>query len=115
MLVCLVTAPGLEEAGRIARALVEERLAACVNVLPGLRSVYRWEGAVHEEEEVLLVVKTTRERFPALQDRVRSLHSYTVPEVVAVPVEDAFPPYRAWVEASTAEGDGPVPQDRAGP
>jgi periplasmic divalent cation tolerance protein len=103
MLVCLVTAPDLQTAHRIARALVEERLAACVNVVPGVRSVYRWQGAVEEAEEVLLVVKTTPERFQTLRDRVASLHPYQVPEVVGLPVQDALPAYRAWVQESVAE------------
>lgn len=100
MLVCLVTAPDPETAHRIARALVEERLAACVNVLPAVRSVYRWQGTVEEAEEVLLLVKTTPERFPALQDRVTSLHPYQVPEVVGLPVGEALPAYGAWVRES---------------
>jgi periplasmic divalent cation tolerance protein len=104
MLVCLVTAPDVEAAWRIARTLVEERLAACVNVMGGVRSVYRWEGAVEEAQEALLVVKTTRERFAALRDRITSLHPYQVPEVVALPVEDALASYRAWVESSVGSG-----------
>ncbi len=107
MLVCLVTVPHPEEAHRIARALVEERLAACVNVVPGVRSVYRWQGAVEEAGEVLLVVKTTRQRFPALRDRIAALHPYQVPEVVSLPVEDALAAYRAWVEESVAEAESP--------
>jgi periplasmic divalent cation tolerance protein len=104
MLVCLVTAASLEEAHRIARALVEERLAACVNVLPGVRSVYRWEGTVEEAEEILLVVKTVPERFDAMRDRVLSLHSYQVPEVVALPVHAAASAYERWVQESVAAG-----------
>ncbi|MFN3284964.1 MAG: divalent-cation tolerance protein CutA [bacterium] len=107
MLVCLVTAPHPEDAHRIARALVEERLAACVNVVPGVRSVYRWQGAVEEAGEVLLVVKTTRQRFPELRDRIAALHPYQVPEVVSLPVEDALPAYRAWVEESVAQAESP--------
>lgn len=106
MVVCLLTAASPEEAHRIARTLVDERLAACVNVVPGVRSVYRWQGTVEEAEEVLLVVKTTRERFGALRDRVASLHSYQVPEVLALPVEDAATAYRAWVVESVASGPG---------
>ncbi len=102
MLVCLVTASSLEEAHRIARALVEERLAACVNILPAVRSVYRWEGAVEQAEEFLLVVKTVPERFEAVRDRVLSLHSYQVPEVVALPVQAAAPAYDRWVRESVA-------------
>jgi periplasmic divalent cation tolerance protein len=102
LLVCLVTAASVEEGHRIARALVEEKLAACVNVVAGVRSVYRWQGKVEEAEEVLLVVKTTRGRFAALRERVVSLHSYQVPEVVALPVDAALPAYQAWVQESVA-------------
>jgi len=104
MVVCLVTAPSAEEGHRIARVLVEERLAACVNVVAGVRSVYRWQGVVEEAEEVLLVVKTTRDRFSGLQERVVSLHSYQVPEVVVLPVEGALPAYQAWVQESVDAG-----------
>ncbi len=104
MLVCLVTVPSLEEAHRIARALVEERLAACVNILPGLRSVYWWEGAVEEAQEILLLVKTVPEQFNAVRDRVLSLHSYQVPEVVALPVHGAAAAYERWVRQSVSAG-----------
>lgn len=100
-LVVLVTAPSAEEAARMARALVEERLAACGNVVPGLRSIYRWEGKVQEEAEALLLLKTTRRRFEALRARVRSLHPYEVPEVIALPVEAGHPAYLEWLAAST--------------
>lgn len=106
MVVCLVTAASPEEAQRIARILVDERLAACVNVVPGVRSVYRWQGKVEEADELLLVIKTTRERFEALRDRVVSLHSYQVPEILALPVEDAATAYRAWVVESVVSGSG---------
>ncbi len=96
-LVVLVTAPSTDEAARIARALVEERLAACGSVVPGLRSIYRWEGKVEEESEALLLVKTTRERFPVLRDRVLALHPYQVPEVLALPVEAGSDRYLAWL------------------
>ena len=100
-LVVLVTAPSAEAAAGIARALVEERLAACGNVVPGLRSIYRWEGKVHDDAEALLVLKTTRSRFPALRDRVLALHPYEVPEVLALPVEAGNEKYLAWVRAET--------------
>ncbi|HSB18828.1 MAG TPA: divalent-cation tolerance protein CutA [Anaeromyxobacteraceae bacterium] len=100
-LVVLVTAPSAEAAAGIARALVEERLAACGNVVPGLRSIYRWEGKLHDDAEALLVLKTTRSRFPALRDRVLALHPYEVPEVLALPVEAGSEKYLAWVRAET--------------
>jgi periplasmic divalent cation tolerance protein len=101
-LVVLVTAPTPERAAEIARAVVEERLAACGNVVPGLRSIYRWEGKVQEDAEALLVLKTTRARFEALRDRVLALHPYEVPEVIALPVEAGSARYLAWIGAETA-------------
>ena len=96
-----VTAPDAATATRLARLLVEERLAACVQVLPGITSVYRWEGAVETAPEHLLLVKTTSERFEAIRMRVRSEHPYDTPEVIAVPVVAADPRYAAWLDAST--------------
>jgi periplasmic divalent cation tolerance protein len=101
-LVVLVTAPTAEKAAEIARAVVEERLAACGNVVPGLRSIYRWEGRVQEDAEALLVLKTTRARFEALRDRVLALHPYEVPEVIALPVAAGSARYLAWIGAETA-------------
>jgi periplasmic divalent cation tolerance protein len=100
-LVVLVTAPSADQAAALARALVEERLAACGNVIPGLRSIYRWEGQVQDEPEALLVLKTTRSRFEALRERVLALHPYEVPEVIALPVEVGSAPYLAWIAGET--------------
>jgi periplasmic divalent cation tolerance protein len=100
-LVVLVTTPSPERAAEIARAVVDERLAACGNVVPGLRSIYRWEGKVQDEEEALLVLKTTRARFEALRDRVLALHPYEVPEVIALPVEAGSARYLAWIADET--------------
>lgn len=99
-LVVLVTVPSAEKGAEIARALVEERLAACGNVVPGLRSIYRWEGKVQDDAEALLLLKTTRPRFEALRERVRSLHPYQVPEVLALPVEKGHAAYLDWIAAS---------------
>jgi periplasmic divalent cation tolerance protein len=99
--VVLVTAPTAERAAEIARALVEERLAACGSVVPGIRSIYRWEGKVQDDQEALLVLKTTRERFEALRERVLALHPYQVPEVIALGVEAGSAPYLAWITAET--------------
>jgi periplasmic divalent cation tolerance protein len=99
--VVLVTAPTAERAAEIARAVVEERLAACGNVVPGLRSIYRWEGKIQDEPEALLVLKTTRDRFEALRARLVALHPYQVPEVIALPVEAGSAPYLAWIAAET--------------
>jgi len=101
-LVVLVTTPTPERAAEIARALVEERLAACGNVVPAIRSIYRWEGRVQDEAESLLVLKTTRARFDALRARVLALHPYEVPEVVALGVDAGSAPYLAWIAGETA-------------
>jgi periplasmic divalent cation tolerance protein len=98
-LLCLSTCPDAETAARIARALVEERLAACVNWVSGVDSTYRWEGRVVDEAEVLLLIKTTRERFDALRGRLLELHPYAVPELIALDVIDGFGPYLDWVAA----------------
>jgi periplasmic divalent cation tolerance protein len=105
-LVVLVTAPTPERAAEIARALVDERLAACGNVLPGIRSIYRWEGKVEDEQEALLLLKTTSGRFEALRERVLALHPYQVPEVIALPVGAGSAPYLAWIAAETAPREG---------
>ncbi|MGH8214763.1 MAG: divalent-cation tolerance protein CutA [Rhodanobacteraceae bacterium] len=101
-LLCLSTCPDTEIASRIARTLVEERLAACVNRLPGVPSTYRWQGRVVEDAEVLLVIKTTRERLGALRDRLVELHPYEVPELVALDITGGLDPYLAWIGAETA-------------
>jgi periplasmic divalent cation tolerance protein len=101
-LLCLSTCPDAGTATRIARALVEERLAACVNRLPGIQSVYRWQGKVVEDAEVLLVIKTTSERFEALRGRLVELHPYEVPELVAIEVSGGHGAYLDWIAAETA-------------
>lgn len=97
-----ITAPDAETAAGIARTLVEERLAACVNVLTGVRSIYRFEGRVHDEGEALLIVKTRAERAGALEERVRALHPYQLPEVLRVDAVGGHAPYLAWVLQETA-------------
>ncbi|HEX9398629.1 MAG TPA: divalent-cation tolerance protein CutA [Anaeromyxobacter sp.] len=99
--VVLVTTPTPERAAEIARAVVEERLAACGNVVPGLRSIYRWKGKIEDEPEALLVLKTTRARFEALRARVLALHPYEVPEVIGLHVEAGSAAYLAWIAAET--------------
>jgi periplasmic divalent cation tolerance protein len=96
MRVVLCTAP-VEIAEMLARGLVESRVVACVNIVPRVRSIYRWEGKVEEEDEALLVMKTTAERVESVIDRVRRAHPYEVPEVVALPIEEGLPEYLAWV------------------
>ena len=100
--VALSTAPDGETAARIARALVEERLAACVNLVPAVRSIYRWQDRVEDEAEVLLVIKTRAERVAALAARLRALHPYELPELVALPVAAGLGSYLEWVAAETA-------------
>src|SRR5262245_10842300 len=94
------TCESKEQAESIAQTVVTERLAACVNVLPGIRSCYIWERKLTWSDEVLLLIKTTRGRFDQLQDRIKAMHSYSVPEIVAVNIDDAFNKYIAWIDES---------------
>jgi periplasmic divalent cation tolerance protein len=100
IVVVLTTVGSAEEASRIAHALVERRLAACVNALPKVRSTFRWEGRVQEEDEHLLLTKTTAQRFAAVSACIRELHSYEVPEIVALPAAAVENAYAAWVRDS---------------
>src|SRR5579862_4645841 len=97
----LTTVPDDAGADAIARALVEDRLAACVNVHGPMTSVYRWKGAIERDVERQIVIKTTRERLPAVEARLRELHTYELPELIVVPVEGGGAAYLAWVEEST--------------
>jgi periplasmic divalent cation tolerance protein len=99
--VLLSTCPDAPTAERIARELVGASLAACVNVVPGLRSIYRWNGAVQADEEVLMILKTPADRLAAARERLVELHPYDVPEVVALPVADGHHPYLQWVNDAT--------------
>jgi periplasmic divalent cation tolerance protein len=101
-LVVFSTFPDADTAARIARTLVEEKLAACVNMVPTVRSIYRWEGKVCDEAETLAVIKTTAERYAALAARIAELHPYQVPEVIALPLADGHPPYLAWLAEQVA-------------
>jgi len=103
--VCLVTAPDADVAQRIARALVDEQLAACVNIVPGMRSIYRWQGAVNDDAELLLIVKTTHAKLAALADRLAVLHPYALPELVALTPSGGSERYLDWVRA---EVKGPI-------
>jgi len=96
-----LTAPTREKALEIARALVEEKLVACVNVVGGVRSVYRWKGQIHDDEEVLCLAKTRPELLKALVNRVKDLHPYDVPEILAFEVFDGSADYLAWLEEAT--------------
>ena len=96
-IVIFVTTGSEAEAETIARALVEERLAACVNILNPARSIYRWEGKITDDREWLLVIKTQHERFAAVEEKVKALHSYQVPEVIALPILQGSTPYLHWL------------------
>jgi periplasmic divalent cation tolerance protein len=100
--VVLVTAPDEETAVGLARTLVEERLIACGNVVPGVRSIYRWEGAVQEDAEVLLILKTAESRVNLLATRVRALHPYDLPEVIVLTVSGGAEAYLDWVIAESS-------------
>ncbi len=102
VVVVFSTAPDVEVAKSIARALVDRRAPACVQVLPGLHSTYRWQGALQEASEVLILAKTTRARLADLEVALREMHPYEVPECVAVPAAHVAAPYRAWVVDETA-------------
>ena len=99
----LATCPDHENALAIARHLLESRAAACVNILPGLHSVYRWQGRVEEATEHLLMVKTRTERYATAEAAIRSLHPYELPEIVSVPIETGLPAYLAWIDTALSE------------
>ena len=96
-IVVLVTVPKAEEAEAIAQTLVEERLAACCNIIPSVRSVYRWEEKVCNEAETLMIIKTKTGLFAQLERRIRELHSYQTPEIIALPVQLGSEPYLQWL------------------
>ncbi len=103
-LLVYMTAPDAETAQRIGRALVERRLAACVNILPGMRSMYWWDGAVQSESETAFLAKTAADRYEALQACLLEMHPYEVPCVVALSIDRGYEPFLRWVEAQTAPG-----------
>lgn len=100
-IVVLITTGSEAEARRIARALVEQELVACVNILPSVRSIFRWEGQVLEEQEFLLVAKTVSQAFERVATAVKSMHSYSLPEVIALPIKQGLPEYLSWVRDVT--------------
>ncbi len=97
MLLVLTTLPDAATAHALAAALVEQRLAACVSLLPDCHSVYRWQGRIENAEEIPLLIKTRAARYPALEQAIRSMHPYTTPEIIALPVSHGLPDYLAWV------------------
>ena len=106
LIVVLCTVPDAATGRRLAHVLVEQRLAACVNVVPGLTSIYRWQGEVHQDDEELLVIKTRRTLFDALRTRLVAEHPYDVPEVVALPVAAVHAAYARWLADVTGPGEG---------
>ena len=98
-----ITCGSREEATEIARSVVEERLAACANIIGGMRSVYWWEGSVSEDDETVLILKTTSEKVATLTERVKALHSYTLPCVVEIPLGGGNAAYFEWIAAETAD------------
>ena len=102
-IVVFMTAPNAEEAARIAEMLLERKLAACVQILPPMTSIYVWKGEVQRESEILLVVKSTRAKFDELESAVRAIHSYETPEIIALPIVAGSQPYLSWL-SSCLEG-----------
>ncbi len=107
--IVFVTAPDESTALSIGRALVEERLAACANLAGPIRSIYRWRGAVEDACEQLLLIKTRSKLFAALESRVKQLHPYDVPEIVAIEIQHGSPQYLEWIRESTADYPGGKP------
>ena len=101
-IVVLVTGSNVRECKRIAKHLLEKKLIACVNIVPMIQSLYHWQGKIADEKECLMVLKSSREIFPALQDEVEKLHSYSVPEVIALPIIDGAPNYLNWIGETIA-------------
>jgi periplasmic divalent cation tolerance protein len=112
--VVLVTASSAEEADLIARDLVGEKLVACANLVPGVTSIFRWKGKIETSSEVLMVLKTRRRLLDRLVDRVKALHSYEVPEVIALPLSAGSREYIEWLLAETEEAARMLPRDRRG-
>lgn len=98
--IVLSTAGSEDEARKIANHLVEQRLAACVNLIPRVESIYRWQGKVESSAEWLLLIKTTADRFPAVRDAIRELHSYDLPECIAISIKDGSAEYMNWLADS---------------
>lgn len=101
-LLILTNCPDEESANAIALAVVEAQLAACVNILPRVQSVYRWQGAVESASEIPLLIKSTAKNYPALEAAIRARHPYDIPEIIALPISQGLPAYLNWVAAETA-------------
>ena len=100
-LLVFTTLPTADKAAEIAKLLVDEKLVACANLLPAVRSIYRWQGKMHDENEVLVLLKTRAEQLERLKLRLLEVHPYEVPEVLAVPVESGYQPYLDWIAGET--------------
>jgi periplasmic divalent cation tolerance protein len=98
--IVLCTVPDEAVAKQIASALVTEQLAACINIVPGITSIYRWKGAIESDMELLLIMKTTAAVYPQLQDRISAMHPYDLPEIIAVSLDSGLPEYLAWITNS---------------
>jgi periplasmic divalent cation tolerance protein len=101
-LIVYITASNEDEAVKISKALVENRLAGCVNIVRDIRSFYRWQGKIEDDREVLMIAKTKKKLFPALEKKVKEIHSYTVPEIIAMPVAAGSKDYLKWLKDATA-------------
>lgn len=100
-IVVFITAPTEDEAVKIGKTLVEEKLAGCVNIIKGIRSIYSWQGKVEDEPEILIIVKTKKELFHELEKKVKSLHSYTVPEIIGIKIDRGYEGYLNWLNEVT--------------
>jgi periplasmic divalent cation tolerance protein len=100
-IIIFITASSEQEARNIAATLVEKKLVACVNIIPKIHSIYWWEGKVCQEDEVMLISKSTHALFPRIRDCIKSLHSYQVPEIISFPISDGLPEYIKWIEEVT--------------
>ena len=108
VVVVMVTCATMDDATRIAKHLVEGRKAACVNILPQIRSIFRWEGEIEDDSEQLLLVKTTREMFETVNTAIREVHPYSVPEIIALPVADGYDGYLRWVQENVGSVEDPT-------
>lgn len=97
IIIIFVTVPDQKEGRRISKEILTSRLAACVNIIPGIQSMYQWKGKIVQEKEAMLVLKTTRSRYRKLEQKIKQLHSYEVPEVIAIPIIYGSPQYIEWV------------------
>ena len=101
-IIVMVTAPSADVAAGLARPLVEEGLVACCNIVPGVRSIYRWEGQICDDAEVLMIMESLAERFESLRARIEALHPYSCPKIVSVDIAEGHAPYLSWVAANVS-------------